>query len=286
MSSLALPAVFLGEGKSLIPKPGQIGLFSLGSNLSSGGYTINYTRNPKGNVLIWVNGCCVMKSPIRNLVEVATLSKPMPYPENRVTLDGLLIPVCKSKPFMDDLDNNQFQPNQLHDVADDTVAPNDAENKANHDNNNIVHLMNNREWTNEQKHRIVEIDMLERRRGKNFMRRVKERWDAEYPGIARTAQNLIDNARQFKKERWRRPVEIDNRDEVEVQQQMNNNRTSLEWTTEMKIVLVTLDQEERAKGRGFMKRVKDRWDAKTLSINRRVGRGYVTMLLDSRKIHS
>ena len=30
----------------------------------------------------------------------------------------------------------------------------------------------------------------------------------------------------------------------------------------MKIVLVTLDQEERAKGRGFMKRVKDRWDAK------------------------
>ena len=43
---------------------------------------------------------------------------------------------------------------------------------------------------------------------------------------------------------------------------MNNNRTSLEWTTEMKIELVTLDQEERAKGRGFMKRVKDRWDAK------------------------
>ena len=49
---------------------------------------------------------------------------------------------------------------------------------------------------------------------------------------------------------------------MEVQQQMNNNRTSLEWTTEMKIELVTLDQEERAKGRGFMKRVKDRWDAK------------------------
>ena len=147
------------------------------------------------------------------MVEVATLSKPMPSPENRATLDGLLIPVCKSKPFMDD---NQFQPNQLHDVADDTVAPNDAENRANHDNNNIVHLMNNREWTNEQKHRIVKIDMLERRRGKNFMRQVKERWDTEYPGIARTAQNLIDNARRFKKEGWGRPVEIDNRDEVEV----------------------------------------------------------------------
>ena len=30
----------------------------------------------------------------------------------------------------------------------------------------------------------------------------------------------------------------------------------------MKIVLVMLDQEERANGRGFMKRVKERWDAK------------------------
>ena len=32
--------------------------------------------------------------------------------------------------------------------------------------------------------------------------------------------------------------------------------------TEMKIVLMILDQEECAKGRGFMKRVKDRWDVK------------------------
>ena len=30
----------------------------------------------------------------------------------------------------------------------------------------------------------------------------------------------------------------------------------------MKIVLVILDQEEHANGRGFMKRVKDRWDIK------------------------
>ena len=31
---------------------------------------------------------------------------------------------------MEDLDKNQFQPNQLHDIADDTVVPNDAENRA------------------------------------------------------------------------------------------------------------------------------------------------------------
>ena len=31
---------------------------------------------------------------------------------------------------------------------------------------------------------------------------------------------------------------------------------------EMKIDLVTIDKEERARGRGFMKRVKERWDQK------------------------
>ena len=30
----------------------------------------------------------------------------------------------------------------------------------------------------------------------------------------------------------------------------------------MKIDVVTMDKEERAKGRGFMKRVKERWDQK------------------------
>ena len=79
----------------------------------------------------------------------------------------------------------------------------------------------------------------------------------------RTAQNLINNARRFKKEGWERQAEIENQNEVEVQQQIGEqNRTSLEWMTEIKIVLVMLDQEERANGRGFMKRVKERWDAK------------------------
>ena len=34
------------------------------------------------------------------------------------------------------------------------------------------------------------------------------------------------------------------------------------YTTEMKFVFVILDEDERAKGRGFVKRVKDRWDVK------------------------
>ena len=98
------------------------------------------------------------------------------------------------------------------------------------------------------------------------MKRVKGRWNTEYPASRRTAQNLIDNARRFKKKGWGRPAELENRDETEVQQQTQvvgeQQRKSTEWTTEMKMVLVMLDEDERPNGRGFMKRVKDRWNMK------------------------
>ena len=57
----------------------------------------------------------------RNLIEVVTLSQSEPYPENPATLDGLFTPVSM-EPYMEDLDNNQLQPNQPHDIANDTVA--------------------------------------------------------------------------------------------------------------------------------------------------------------------
>ena len=149
------------------------------------------------------------------------------------------------------------QPVQPHDVADDTVAQTDAENRANHDNDDIVDKINNFEWTEEQKCKLVEIDRQERRRGKNFMKRMKARWDTEYAAKRRTTQNLTDNARKFKKEGSGRPAESENRDETKVQQQ-----ESIGWTTEMKIVLIMLDKDKRGKGRQFKKRVKDRWDMK------------------------
>ena len=107
--------------------------------------------------------------------------------------------------------------------------------------------------TEEQKCKLVEIDRQERRRGKNFMKRMKARCDTRYPASRRTTQNLIDNARKFKKERSGRRAESESRDETEVQQQ-----ESVGWTTEIKIVLIMLDKDERAKRRRFMKRVKDR----------------------------
>ena len=184
---------------------------------------------------------------------------------------------------MGDLDNNQFQPNILHDIANDTVAPLDVENVEYHENNK-VHRMNNREWTHKQRHRIVEIDTKERARGEHFMRRVEERLENEFPIVTRTAQNLIDSARRFRIEGWGRPaIENDEVARAQIPPPKDQERKNLEWTTEMKVTLITFDNEERAKGRGFMKRVKERWDQYYRNIEMLVGRSYAAMLLDSRR---
>ena len=52
--------------------------------------------------------------------------------------------------YTEDLDNNQSQSNKLDDVADDTVTRIGAENRANHDSDNIAHIINNREWNEER----------------------------------------------------------------------------------------------------------------------------------------
>ena len=133
------------------------------------------------------------------------------------------------------------------------MAPDGAVERADHENNYRVQTINSREWAEEEKRKIVLIDREERSKGKYFMKRIKERWDAEYPGKARTAQNLIDNARRLKQEGWGRLGELDSRPNIEAQQQTREqSRISLEWTTEMKVVLLSLAQEERETGRGFM----------------------------------
>ena len=147
-----------------------------------------------------------------------------------------------------------FKLNKIHDVADETVAEQvDAENIASQSHNNNVHIMNKGEWTNEEKLKIVQIYSEERQKGKNFMKRIKQRRVIEFPQKKRTVQNLVDNARRFEKESLEPGVGVN------IQAQNNIN-----WTTEMKIKLVKIDDEERSKGRGFMKRVQERWDLKFL----------------------
>ena len=42
----------------------------------------------------------------------------------------------------------------------------------------------------------------------------------------------------------------------------NTAKTNSEWTNEMKLELFKIDREERSKARGFMERMKERWDEK------------------------
>ena len=65
----------------------------------------------------------------------------------------------------------------------------------------------------------------------------------------RTAQKLVENARRFEKKSTGPGVGAN-----------TQAQTNIDWTTEMKIKLVKIYDEERIKGRVFMKRVKERWD--------------------------
>ena len=68
-------------------------------------------------------------------------------------------------------------------------------------------------------------------------------------------QNLVDSARRFKKEGWG-SMAVQEESMAEQPTPENNNK-QLNWTIEMKINVVIMHKEERAKGRGFMKRVKE-----------------------------
>ena len=42
------------------------------------------------------------------------------------------------------------------------------------------------------------------------MKRIKSRWEGEYPASRRTAQNLVDNARRFRNEGWGSAIDLEN----------------------------------------------------------------------------
>ena len=93
------------------------------------------------------------------------------------------------------------------------------------------------------------LDEEERAKGKGFMDRVKKRWDREFPDVMHTAKNLTANARIFRRQRAQ-----DTHDEAAREKQ------NAYWTTAMKTRLVELERQARKEGRGFMARLKMRWD--------------------------
>ena len=161
---------------------------------------------------------------------------------------------------MGDLDNYQFEP----------------KNKANNNSrvfqrNNVVEpcSTDSNEGTRKRHHLttyrddegrwLVKADEEERSRGKGFMKRLKNRWDIQYPNKRNISkQNLRDNAIRFKKE-----FNII-RGRSQVTGNINNIKktSNFEWTNEMKIALLEIEESERNKGRGFMKRMEETWNCK------------------------
>ena len=76
--------------------------------------------------------------------------------------------------FNGDTDQNHFQTQQTHDVANEAVVEQvDAENTASHVHNHNIHIMNKGKWTNEETSKLGQINREERQKGKNFMKRIK-----------------------------------------------------------------------------------------------------------------
>ena len=148
---------------------------------------------------------------------------------------------------MGDLNNIQIEPNINSEALRRQTVANQRNAISNEEaTTNRHHLCS---YTDEEKIFLVRIDREERQKGRGFMERIKNRWNEQYPdktGISK--QNLTDNARRFKRE---------------IGDERNENNTLTDkanWTLEMKVDLIKIDKEERQKGRGFMKRIKEEWD--------------------------
>lgn len=86
------------------------------------------------------------------------------------------------------------------------------------------------------------------------MVRLKRRWDENFPNKSHVSkQNLRDNAKRFKKELENTGIfEQENEEMNNVQDNKNK------WANVMN--LLKIEECERKKGRGFMKRMKGAWD--------------------------
>ena len=178
----------------------------------------------------------------------------------RATWDRQLKPVRLNSNYMGDIDHdNQIEQttNEAHGAPSITVAQETCVDDNGDHGENSVRKRNFGGWTENEKTRITQIDIDERQKGPGFMKRIKERWDAEFPSRRHiTAQNLCDNARRFRKNLEMQAVPQVASDSRE----SSTKEKNLQWTTEMKVKLVEIDTEERRNGRGFMSRVKGRWD--------------------------
>jgi len=129
------------------------------------------------------------------------------------------------------------------------ILQNSYENNNIDDDKNINNMV---VWSTQEKKYLVTIDKEERQHGRGFMDRVKRRWDMEYPEKRYySAKYLRNNASRFSKE-----ILEGGKNDSSVNMETKNT----EWNVEMKVKLVQLEKEARSEGRGYMKRMKEKWD--------------------------
>ena len=142
-------------------------------------------------------------------------------------------------------------------------------NSANQFENLQSSTTDNNIWSEEEKKRLVEIDLEERRKGRGFMARLKRRWCREFPNKTNyTEKNLRNNANRFKQEEeiieWLKSKDVSNGNAGEVVVVVQEGKRNLEWSLQLKKSLIELETEARVLGRGYMKRLKEKWDEKHL----------------------
>ena len=97
-------------------------------------------------------------------------------------------------------------------------------------------------WIMEEKLWIV-VDGEERNKGRGFMRRIKERWDEKYPVRSNvTQQNLMDNARRFKKDK--NVLDLLQLTESTQGNETCKDKREMIWTNELKVRILQIEIEE------------------------------------------
>ena len=162
-----------------------------------------------------------------------------------------------SKTFIGNIDQNQFQPintnNEFRALQGNNIARNEAIPNGEAQTKHPLST-----YTDDEKRWLVTTADEERSKDIGFMLRLKRRWDEQYPEKnCVSKQNLRDNAARLKKE-----LEMNVRSEktqIEKEEDKTLNSTH-KWKNDMKVNLLKIEERERNRGRGFMKRMKEAWD--------------------------
>ena len=130
---------------------------------------------------------------------MATLSKLQPYLDSQATLD-LLMTSAYSKIFMENIDQNQFQPintnNEHRALHENNISRNESIPNGETQTKRLLST-----YTNDEKKWLVTTADEERSKGTGFMLRLKRRGDKQYPEKNHAPnQNLRDNVARLKKE--------------------------------------------------------------------------------------